>query len=178
MSPRSSFFAIVIAVVVLVCQPWRWMSSTSAPPQATEQPAPPVPEPSVPKTIPGPKRPQVDLNRSPLADALNAENHSIKDDLAVVQDLCSHYRTIFGANPTGTNAEITRTLSGRNKRFYAPLPFDHAAINLRGELTDRWKTPFFFHNLSAEFIEIRSAGPDRTFWTPDDATLSNAPPAS
>lgn len=177
MSPRSSFFGIAIAVLVLICQPWRWMSSASAPPAPLEQTF--VPIPSEPKTVvASPPRPRVDLKRSPLADALNADDQSIKEDLTVLQDLCSHYRTVFGANPTGTNEEITRTLSGRNKRFYAPLPHDHSAINARGELIDRWETPFFFHNLSAEFIEIRSAGPDRTFWTPDDATLSNAPPAS
>jgi hypothetical protein len=39
-------------------------------------------------------------------------------------------------------------------------------------LCDRWGTPLRFHQLSGERMEIRSAGPDRKFGTPDDALWS------
>ena len=120
--------------------------------------------------------PHIDLKRSPLADELNDTQGSIQRDLATVQELFAHYRSVFGENPTGSNDEITAALSGTNERLFAPLPRGHSAINREGKLSDRWRTPFFFHSLSAEFIEIRSAGPDRRLWTDDDETLSNAPP--
>ena len=70
--------------------------------------------------------------------------------------------------PVDDNIEITATLSGANPHVLAPLPRDHPAINANGELTDRWGTPFFFHQLAADFMEIRSAGADRRLHTPDD----------
>ena len=45
---------------------------------------------------------------------------------------------------------------------------NHVAVNEKGELIDRWGTPFFLHQLSARQMEIRSAGPDREMWTEDD----------
>jgi hypothetical protein len=41
-------------------------------------------------------------------------------------------------------------------------------VNEAGELTDRWGTAYFFHQLSSREMEIRSAGPDRKMWTEDD----------
>jgi hypothetical protein len=41
-------------------------------------------------------------------------------------------------------------------------------VNAAGELTDRWGTPFFFHQVSKAQMEVRSAGPDRRMWTADD----------
>jgi len=48
------------------------------------------------------------------------------------------------------------------------LPDQHAALNARGQLVDRWGTPLFFHALGNGRFEIRSAGPDRKLWTADD----------
>ena len=55
---------------------------------------------------------------------------------------------------------------------FAFIPPGNPAINARGELCDRWGTPFFFHQLSGSQMEIRSAGPDRKLWTPDDEVLT------
>jgi hypothetical protein len=44
-------------------------------------------------------------------------------------------------------------------------------MNSNGELMDRWGTPIFFHALSKDQMEIRSAGPDRVMWTADDVIL-------
>jgi hypothetical protein len=41
-------------------------------------------------------------------------------------------------------------------------------VNGQGQLIDNWGTPFFFHSLSRNEMEIRSAGPDRRMWTTDD----------
>jgi hypothetical protein len=44
----------------------------------------------------------------------------------------------------------------------------HARINARGELIDRFGTPYDFHPVSSELLEIRSAGPDKILETADD----------
>ena len=44
-------------------------------------------------------------------------------------------------------------------------------VNEKGELVDPWGTPYFFHQLSAMEMEIRSAGPDRIMWTEDDLVI-------
>jgi hypothetical protein len=33
---------------------------------------------------------------------------------------------------------------------------------------DRWGEPLYFHAISRDRLEIRSAGPDKIMWTPDD----------
>ena len=82
-----------------------------------------------------------------------------------------------GQNPVGENREITAALTGRNSIDFTFLPRDHPAINAKGELCDRWGTPFFFHQLSGGQMEIRSAGPDRTLWTDDDIVLTPPGPS-
>ena len=68
----------------------------------------------------------------------------------------------------GTNAEIVRELTGGNAKGAIYLPPDLQRLNDRGELIDEWGTPYFFHQESAERMEIRSAGADRVMWTTDD----------
>jgi len=109
--------------------------------------------------------------RSELADRLNAPTGNIRSDLRIVENLIDAYRSNFRENPVGTNAEITAALSGKNRLHLVLLPRDHPAINVRGELCDRWGRPFFFHQLSGTQMGIRSSGPDRTMWTDDDAVL-------
>jgi hypothetical protein len=41
-------------------------------------------------------------------------------------------------------------------------------VNGNGEMLDGYGTPFFFHQISGQEMEIRSAGPDRVMWTFDD----------
>ena len=86
----------------------------------------------------------------------------------VFRQFCSQ----FGANPVGTNPEITSALNGGNSKQVVLIdPEDGLRINERGELIDNWGTPFFFHQVSAKEMEIRSAGPDRRLWTTDDLVL-------
>ncbi len=85
-----------------------------------------------------------------------------------IQFALRDYRSALGENPVGTNAEITSSLLGNNrKQAKVPLP-EGANVNTTGEMLDLWGTPYFFHQQSATKMEIRSAGPDRKMWTPDD----------
>jgi hypothetical protein len=78
------------------------------------------------------------------------------------------YRTRMGENPVGTNAEIMKAIMGGNAAKATLGPPEDQKLNDNGELIDRWGTPYFFHQLSAQQMEIRSAGPDKQMWTDDD----------
>jgi hypothetical protein len=112
--------------------------------------------------------------RIALADGLNAPDSDIHRDLMILQDIFIAWRTNYphDGNPVGENEEITAVLTGRNSLQLALIPKNHPAINARGELCDRWGTPFVFHQLSGTQMEIRSAGPDRKLYTPDDVVLT------
>lgn len=111
---------------------------------------------------------------SPIAEPLNAANGTIRRDLEIVNDVLTTWRTNFPGrgNPVGENREITTALTGDNPLKYRFIRHDHPAVNAQGELCDRWGTPFRFHQISGDDMEIRSAGPDRRFGTADDAVLT------
>ena len=143
-------------------------AKASAPPQRSQiVGTPAVPGSSV-------DRAQLEPTVSTLADALNAPERDVAADLVLLSAVFESFRTNFpqAGNPVGDNPEITAALTGKNGLRLAAIAPDHRAINPRGELCDRWGTPFFFHQLSGTDMEIRSAGPDRTFHTADDAVLT------
>ena len=114
---------------------------------------------------------------SHLADGLNAPSGTIRRDLEILNEVFATWQTNFphDGNPVGENAEITAALAGANPLHFAFIPKNHRAINARGELCDRWGTPFFFHQLSGTQMEIRSAGPDKKFGTADDVEFAPWP---
>ena len=110
----------------------------------------------------------------PIAARLNAPSGTVVADLNVLQELFDTWRTNFPreGNPVGENADITAALLGTNRLELALVPRRHPALSANGELQDRWGTAYRFHQLSGDRMEITSAGPDRRFGTPDDATLT------
>ena len=116
---------------------------------------------------------------SHVADDLNAPGGTIRRDFEILHEVLATWQTNFPrlGNPVGENAEITAALTGDNAVRFAFIPPGHRAIGARGELVDRWGTPFRFHQLSGTQMEIRSAGPDKKFGTADDAEYSPASPA-
>ncbi len=89
-------------------------------------------------------------------------------DFDKISAMLRDYRTLFGENPVGTNAEIMQSIMGENPRGAMLGPPEGQSLNENKELLDRWGTPIFFHQLSADLMELRSAGPDRALWTDDD----------
>lgn len=112
----------------------------------------------------------------PIAAQLNAPDSTIQRDLDILSQVFEAWRSNFPreGNPVGENRDITRALAGENRIRFALVPPKHPAINASGELCDRWGTPFRFHQISGEEMEIRSAGPDRRFATEDDALWTPA----
>ena len=113
--------------------------------------------------------------RTPIENIAGPEPLPGLTPAAVLQNMRSvvrDYGARFGGNPFGNNREITAKLNGGNSKQIVFLKEeDGMRINQRGELIDNWGTPFFFHQISGTEMEIRSAGPDRKMWTPDDLVL-------
>jgi hypothetical protein len=83
-----------------------------------------------------------------------------------------NYGSTFSGNPVGNNSEIAAALNGENSKQIKFIdPEKGLRINGNGELVDSWGTPFFFHQLSATDMEVRSAGPDKIMWTADDLVI-------
>jgi hypothetical protein len=125
-----------------------------------------------------PAAPPPPQERITLADDLLSPTADPRADLAIVASLFTTYADHFRELPVGNNAEITAALAGDNTRGLAVIPADHRAIDARGELVDRWGTPFFFHQLGAGTMQIRSAGPDRRMHTSDDLVAPPPEPPS
>lgn len=155
------------------------------------------PHPATPAPLSAPARPTTSAAPTPTADAakatpaptpaaatspdafpdiaqLNHPSATIRDDLILLSNVFASWQTLFpqDGNPWGDNRDITAALSGRNARRLALIPPTHPAISSDGELLDRWGTPLLFHQLSGTAMELRSAGPDRVFYTPDDTVLT------
>lgn len=163
----------------------------SEPSAAPAQPAPPAgPEPLPLATPPEPVRitssvePGIPVGRGssspprpaavPLPPGVRGSSArpepqaEAKADLENVQYMLRDFRARLGENPVGSNADIMRAVMGGNPAKATLGPPPGQALNEKGELTDRWGTAYFFHQLSKESMEIRSAGPDRTMYTGDD----------
>lgn len=110
-----------------------------------------------------------------MAGQLNAPEATIEQDLSLLDRLIEfHRRANGGANPEGgENHEIVDQLCGRNEKRLAVLPPGLPAINAAGQLLDRWGTPYHFHSVSRNQLEVRSAGPDGKLWTSDDVQLAD-----
>jgi hypothetical protein len=89
-------------------------------------------------------------------------------ELEKVRRMVASYHTLMGQNPVGTNAEIMKALMGGNPHQAMLGPPPGQSLNANGELLDPWGTPYFFHQLSGDDMEIHSAGPDRRMGTADD----------
>lgn len=105
------------------------------------------------------------------AAGLYDPTESAHEDLAILDLLISDYRRCFSENPVGENEEITACLTGRNPKGLVFLRSEYARLDGDGRLLDRWGTPYRFHALAGDRMEIHSAGPDREPHTVDDVTL-------
>ncbi len=168
---RATTVTLAAAILLGIAALFFLRSSPTPAPTAPLSP-PPAATPTVtqPSTL-GAQPPADQPPASPIADALNAPDGTLRRDLEILNELFVAFHTNFPrlGNPVGENSEITAALLGDNPAQFPFLPRTHRALNARGELCDRWGTPFRFHQLSGTQMEIHSAGPDRKFGTVDDA---------
>jgi hypothetical protein len=95
------------------------------------------------------------------------------EDLQILDGVLRYYKLMYRQNPVGENFEIMRALMGENQHQMVVFPPDHPSLNAAGELVDRWGNPYFFHSISAEVMDIQSAGPDGKIGSIDDLSLGH-----
>ena len=172
--------AVVVVIVILSIRPRQHsvenvaVTATPVPrsampfpePIAATQPANPTSIADAPTSPAEPSAPTAPADAPPRTGVPTVVE--VRGEIENVQFAVRDYRTAMGENPVGNNAEITKALVGDNlKQVKIPIPTG-SSVNANGELCDRWGTPYFFHQLSAKQMEVRSAGPDREMWTADD----------
>ena len=107
-----------------------------------------------------------------IANSLHAKSEGAEVDLGSLDQLLELYRFVFKANPVGSeNQEIMAQLLGHNAKKLVFFPRNHPSLNGEGALLDRWGMPYYFHPLSAQLMDMRTAGPDGNLWTKDDLSL-------
>lgn len=105
-----------------------------------------------------------------LTEGLNQPEKTAQDDLQALAQILYVFRQSFKENPIGQNDDVTEALLGANDKHILFLAKEAAPI-IDGKLVDRWGTPYWFHPLSGQKMELRSAGPDREMFTSDDILL-------
>lgn len=126
-------------------------------PQARVEPPPPLPVPS-----------PVDHPMLASTSKFQTEESTPEEDLEMVHAVLGNFRRAFHGNPVGENEEIFAALRGKNPKGIRFLPNSFPGLQESGKVVDRWGTPWRFHALSGEEMEVLSAGPDCTFGTQDD----------
>lgn len=115
----------------------------------------------------------LDRNRRLIAThddaAAQTQAGEADENMIAIKESLRSYRSAFGENPIGTNAEISEALTGGNIRRSRFL--DPELRMKEGQIVDRWEHPLFFHQLSRTEMEIRSAGPDGVMFTKDDEVI-------
>jgi hypothetical protein len=148
--------------------------SLGPPPLPPADPEPAAPKPRSEESRAASRRdlenPLVPFEPSDTAAPNKAANSDpeVAADFDRISLMLRDYRTLAGENPVGTNAEIMKAIMGGNPKGAQLAPSEGQTLNEAGELLDRWGTPYFFHQLSKDLMEIHSAGPDRRMGTRDD----------
>ena len=168
----KAFAAALLAILLLALLLWRpWEVA----PVYEVQPAPSGANPGTsPSTLPdGLPLPETETPPAVVPPAepkglTPQEIQAVRDAIDNLEFVFRDFANALGGNPVGTNAEITAALRGDNlKQLKLDLPAG-STVSPTGELCDPWGTPWFFHQLSATKMEIRSAGKDHQLYTEDD----------
>lgn len=141
-----------------------------------KKPAPVVVTTTAPKPPEPPPRDRraIDPEIQKLADRLADHTQTPLNDLEIVNEFFDMYRKTFSQLPVGSNEDLTAILTGSNPLEGVLFPADSPMI-VRGEIVDRWGSPYWFHPNSSARVEIRSAGPDKSLFTSDDVILNASP---
>jgi len=156
---------VVIATITLLL--WLFSNTPSEiPQQSTESPAaapshpasPPHPPTAAERLLEG----YADPATPPIED-LKKIHRVLTGYFTVVKD-ASHF-------PIGGNADLAAALRGENPNRETYVPADHPVFSKDGLLVDRWGSPLVVHPQAWTQLELRSAGPDKIAYTPDDLVL-------
>jgi len=185
--PGQRFYAIAGGLALLAaavfCITWLTMAGHTPAVKplavpASSKPAPKVAAPAVPPLVlpvqvVDPR--VIDPEIQKMADSLSDRSQPPSRDLETIGEFIDLYQKVFQqGNPIGLNEDITAVLTGHNAKNGILFPPNNPMI-VKGQLVDRWGTPYWFHPSSSTQMEIRSAGPDRNLFTGDDVVLNPSP---
>jgi hypothetical protein len=108
---------------------------------------------------------------SPLSPRLLAADGDGREDVRVLREITGAMLSSLKDNlrpPLGLNPDFAKVLRGENRLGLVFIPARHPAFGEDGRLLDRWGTPFHFHPVAPDRVDLRSAGPDRVLFTNDD----------
>ncbi|MCX6856758.1 MAG: hypothetical protein NTV80_17855 [Verrucomicrobia bacterium] len=128
----------------------------------------------IPARTPPPSSRAIDPEIQKLADRLVEKTQTPLNDLETLGEFVDLYRKAFSQLPVGCNEDITAILTGSNPIKGVLFPPDSPMI-IKGQIVDRWGTPYWLHPNSGARLEIRSAGPDKDLFTGDDLMINPSP---
>ena len=134
---------------------------------------PASPPPSAKRTTPPPRAIAPTAAESLLAGYADPATAPI-DDLRKLHRVIIGYFSVVkdsSKNPIGGNADLAAALRGENPNQEIFVPAGHPVFSADGLILDRWNTPLIVHPEAWRELELRSAGPDRKPYTPDDLLL-------
>ena len=174
--------ATLIAIAAFAAVVGLWFLDPAPRESTPREPAPPPIAPEAPMATPSESAPIASpaavAHPHPLAASLGTDRVPPEREPEVVLEILKAFKRVNGAYPVAEdNASLVRLVSRDSPGGFQLLPTQHARYNQDGALVDAWGTPYFFHHLSRTAIEIRSAGPDKLLYTPDDLIARDAPPS-
>lgn len=154
----------IIALLILLA-PTAWLllrkSNVSSPPGVLSEP---------PKDLP-PSHPT--LGDEILA-AYGSPSSTGEEDLQLFHNYLTNVFILIKKRDTrqySTNEDLAEFLLGKNSYKTPYLSAGSSILNAEQQLIDRWNSPLRVHPVSSKTLEIRSAGPDKKYFTKDDITL-------
>jgi len=91
-----------------------------------------------------------------------ASTHRLTQDVECLFDGLQKYKEHVGAYPTGSNAEVVKSLQGQNSKKVIIGLGRKLELNGKGEFVDPWGNALRFY-FSDNSVLVRSAGENRRF---------------
>ncbi len=171
-APRRKHRVALAALLPAALLLWLLLPERANTPAPTlTESAPPAPPPLRPRRVATPESPLLAYE-----ELLSVEG-TPATDLSALADLTRTYLE-RPADPSraalGFNEDFARALTDREALGDSAIPPNHPILR-DGQLIDRWGTPWQVHPLASDVIQLRSAGPDRKLYTPDDLVTPDSP---
>ena len=99
----------------------------------------------------------------------NLKTDKFNNDVDNLFAALQQYKEHVGAYPLGSNADIVKSLNGKNPKSLIILIGRKNDLNAKGEFVDPWGTALRIY-FSDSGVLVRSAGPNKRF---DDSTVLN-----
>jgi hypothetical protein len=110
----------------------------------------------------------------PQSRLLGTDQLAPEAQARLVGNILQIFRESTGAYPTAEdNPGVLRQLLGANTARRGYVSPESPAIDRQGALLDAYGQPYFFHFISSQKLEIRSAGADGAYYTDDDLVVAD-----